>query len=187
MVFVNHGRHALLMLPNSGGRDAASTAAEHDRSKVDEVTDNIEFKNLKRHGAGDNPPWAMNGFCDVPICRHHGFCVQHRPHGLGGPMKGVILSVNLNMGENHSRALGPTTTFENALEVHGKFMTDHALCCCHPSIKRLRVGGIKREQVPNLRTIPVRDNHAPIHLQEVNDIAHDPSKDFSRLLGCTSR
>jgi hypothetical protein len=121
----------------------------------------------------------MNGFGDVPIRRHDGFSVQNRPDGFGGPIKSIILTVNLYVGEDNSRAFGSATTFENTLEMHGKLVPNHALCGCDPCVKCLRMGGVKREEMPHLGTIAVRYNNAPIHFQEVDDIAHNPSEDFS--------
>ena len=96
MVFVDYRRHALLMLSYAGSWDATATATKDDCTKVNKVSNDIELKDSKRERTGDNPAWAVDGFGDVPICRHHGSSVQNRSDRLGGPMKSFVLPVNLD-------------------------------------------------------------------------------------------
>ena len=137
MVFVDNRRHALLMLSYAGSWDATATATKDDCTKVNKVSNDIELKDSKRERTGDNPAWAVDGFGDVPICRHHGSSVQNRSDRLGGPMKSFVLPVNLDVGENDSGAFWATSTLKDALEVHGKFVPNHALSGRHPSVQWL--------------------------------------------------
>ncbi len=52
-------------------------------------------------------------------------------------MKSFVLPVNLDVGENDSGAFWATTTLKDALEVHGKFVPNHALSGRHPSVQWL--------------------------------------------------
>lgn len=120
----------------------------------------------------------MNGLCDVPVGRHDRGRIEDGPDGLGWPMKGLVFSVDLNVREHDSRTLGTFAPFQNGLKVHGKLVADHALGGGDPFAEGMRIGVVQGHEVPNLWAVAVSDDNAPVHLQEVNNVAHDPRKDF---------
>ena len=102
-------------------------------------------------------------------------------------MKAFVAGVNLNVCEHHGRSLWTPTAFKNGVEVHGQFMADHALRGGNPSVEVLCLTVIHGEEVADLRSVAVGDDHPPVHLEQIDDVAHDPRQDLGGLITVPGR
>jgi hypothetical protein len=95
-------------------------------------------------------------------------------------VKRFVLKIDLNMGQHNGRPLWSAATSQNGVQLQGKFVTDHSLRRSHPCIQVVGVLLVHGEKVADLRAVSMGDDNAPIHFEQVDDVAHD----FSEHLGC---
>ena len=99
-------------------------------------------------------------------------------------MEPFVLAVHLNTGQHNRRTLWSSPTLKDGLEMHGQIVADHALRCGDPSIEGVGLLLVHRQEVAYLGPVAMGEHDAPILLEQVDNIAHDPGEHFCCILSC---